>query len=57
MDYEEAIHQPGNIVWLNEQDRIASFHQVDGYEKQTFNTHDFFMKFLHSLQERGYRFQ
>ena len=46
-----------HIVWLSEQDRIASFHHVEGYNIQTFNCHDFFMHFLHSLQERGYRFQ
>ncbi len=46
-----------HVVWLNEQDRIASFHYVEGYNIQTFSCHDFFMSFLHSLQERGYRFQ
>ena len=28
MGYQEA---PNHIVWLNEQDRIASFHHVEGY--------------------------
>ena len=46
-----------HIVWLNEQDRIASFRHVEGYNIQTFNCHDFFMNFLCSLQERGFRFQ
>ena len=46
-----------HIVWVNDQDRIASFHHVEGYYIQTFSCHDFFMSFLHSLQERGYRFQ
>lgn len=54
MGYQEA---PNHIMWLNEQDRIASFHHVEGYYIQTFNCYDFFMNFLHSLQERGYRFQ
>jgi len=54
MEYQEAAN---HIVWLSERDRIASFHHVDGYEIQRFNCHDFFMKFLHSLQERGFRFQ
>ena len=54
MGYQEA---PNHIVWLNEQDRIASFHQVEGYYIQTFNGYDFFMNFLHALQQRGYRFQ
>lgn len=46
-----------NIVWLSEKDRIASFHPVDGYESQSFSCHEFFMAFLHTLQERGFRFQ
>jgi len=45
------------IVWLNEANRIASFHQVEGYQSRTFTSHDFFISFLHSLQEQGYRFQ
>jgi len=54
MGHQEAAN---HIVWLSEQDRIASFHHVEGYYTQTFTCHDFFMNFLHSLQERGYRFQ
>lgn len=54
MGYQETKK---HIVWLNEQDRIASFHAVDGYESQTFSCHEFFMTFLHALQERGFRFQ
>lgn len=45
------------IVWISSTDRIASFRQVDGYEKKIFTTHEFFMNFLHGLQENGYRFQ
>ena len=44
-------------VWLCDVNRIASFHSVSGYEKHVFSCHEFFMGFLHSLQERGYRFQ
>ena len=54
MGHQEAAN---HTVWLSEQDRIASFHHVEGYNIQTFSCHDFFMSFLHSLQERGYRFQ
>lgn len=45
------------IVWISNADRIASFRMVEGYEKKTFSSHEFFMSFLHGLQERGYRFQ
>ena len=45
------------IVWVGNADRIASFSKVEGYEKKTFSNHEFFMSFLHGMQERGYRFQ
>lgn len=45
------------MVWLCDVNQIASFHSVVGYELHTFVSHEFFMGFLHTLQERGYRFQ
>lgn len=55
---EEMSHEYGShIVWLNDQIRIASFHPVDGFVEKRFASHSFFLQFLHSLQERGYRFQ
>lgn len=53
------LEQPSKVhtVWIGEEDRIASFHAVDSYEAQTFACHDFFMRYLRSLQERGFRFQ
>jgi len=46
-----------HIVWLNEQEKIASFHNEDGYQEQEFTCREFFIAFLHTLQEQGYRFQ
>lgn len=46
-----------HAVWVGEEDRIASFHAVDTYELKTFDCHDFFINYLRSLQERGFRFQ
>ena len=46
-----------NVVWLNEKDRIASFHYVAGYQKQEFYRREIFISYLKSLQECGYRFQ
>lgn len=54
MSQEERRNQ---TVWLDEQQRIASFHSVEGYHQRDFVCYDFFMSFLQSLQERGYRFQ
>ena len=45
------------IVWVGRTDRIASFRKVEGYEKKTFSTHEFFISFLNGLQMEGYRFQ
>ena len=52
-----AKNQTTHIVWINESVRIASFHAVDGYSIQTFSDREFFMKYIHSLQERNFRFQ
>ena len=46
-----------NVVWLNEKERIASFHYVPGYKKQEFYRREIFISYLISLQECGYRFQ
>ena len=55
----DALEQHPEIhtVWLSEESRIASFHSVSGFKKHDFSNHSYFMAFLHSLQERGYRFQ
>ena len=45
------------IVWVSSTDRIASFRTVNGYERVTFDCHDFFMNYLHGLQEKGFRFK
>ncbi len=45
------------VVWTDAQDHIASFHPVEGYREQCFRSHDYFLEFLHSLQQQSYRFQ
>ena len=57
MDEKQNRNPASQTVWLNEQARIASFHHVAGYEERSFSCRDYFMGFLHNLQERGYRFQ
>ena len=58
-DRIETVKQNTDVhtVWVGEEDRIASFHAVEHYEPQTFSCHDYFINFLRSLQERGFRFQ
>lgn len=59
LDIVEEVERNPDIhtVWISEENRIASFHAVIGYQKHDYSNHSFFMAFLHSLQERGYRFQ
>lgn len=58
MTIEEVDRHPEiHSVWIGESDKIASFHAVDSYELQTFACHDYFIQYLRSLQERGFRFQ
>lgn len=54
---EVERNSAAHIVWINEETRIASFHAVEGYIVQTFSSHEFFMNYIHSLQERCFRFQ
>ena len=58
-DTMDDVNQPREIytVWLNEVTHIASFHEISGYQRHDYHNHSYFMAFLHSLQERGYRFQ
>lgn len=54
----EQANQPADIrtVWIGAEEKIASFHYVEGYQDRSF-PHDQFVYFICSLQEQGYRFQ
>ena len=41
-------------VWLDQVQKIASFHAVDGYE---FRDHSHFLHYMEDLQNSGYLFQ
>ena len=45
-----------SVVWLNSDMQIASFHYEDGYKQMNFSNQAFFMSFLQSMMECGYRF-
>lgn len=45
------------IVWLDDIERIVSFHIVVGYRQESFICQDFFWNYVRHLQESGYRFQ
>lgn len=44
-----------HTIWMNETERIASFHPVEGFTEKTFVSKDYYVSFLLSLH--GYRFQ
>jgi len=46
-----------NNVWLDEKNKIASFHLVRGYRKYTCAQREKFIEFLKDLAESGYKFQ
>lgn len=48
---------PAKSAWINEQEKIASFHYVAGDRKHIYTDHECFMEFLRSLQQQGFRFQ
>ena len=49
--------RPVKSVWIDEQEKIASFHPVEGYRKHTYSNHELFMELLQALQQQGFRFQ
>ena len=46
-----------NNVWLDEKNKIASFHPVHGYHNYTCQQREQFLEFLKELAESGYKFQ
>ena len=49
---------PANyLVWLNDDERIASFNPVNCYRQLSFHNHSYFLDFLLALQQEGFRFQ
>ena len=44
-------------IWVDGTERIASFHEVEGYAAQTFSNYELFMSYVNSLQKRSFRFQ
>lgn len=45
------------IVWIDVQEKIASFHNVEKSDPMCFNQHEMFMAYLSTLTAQGYRFQ
>lgn len=59
MEKEISIKENVEVrrIWVSEQERIASFHEVDAYKLQIIKGHDAYVNYLQLLQEKGFRFQ
>ena len=44
-------------IWVNDDEKIASFKKVDGYVEKSFSNHEYFMNYVNDLQARWFRFQ
>ena len=44
-------------VWLDQVQKIASFHAVEGYDQCEFRDHSHFLHYMEDLQNSGYLFQ
>lgn len=44
-------------VWVNETEKIVSFHEVDGYKLFPFTQHAQFVAFIMRMTELHFRFQ
>lgn len=43
--------------WINKEDKILSFHYVEGYELKEFDTHSEFQEYYYWKSSTGYRVQ
>lgn len=57
MNTASSQEPPLETVWLDIENRVASFHPVEGWKKQSFQVREFYLNDLHALQEQGDRFQ
>lgn len=49
-----SIDAEGYVCWVNEEERILSFHQEPGYERKKFRKKDF-QSFYMTLTSSGYK--
>lgn len=53
----EEQNQTRRRVWISDEDKIISFHPIDGYVEKALDTQDDFISFLMIHGSSGYRFQ
>ena len=49
------IDTEGHVCWVNEEERILSFHQEPGYERKVFRNKEDFQSFYITLISSGYK--
>ena len=52
---EENDTQEEFVAWINNQERIVTFRDAEGFEKITFRYHEDKMSYVYNLCETGYR--
>lgn len=57
MEQEKWIQNVPTAAWIDRQERILSFHAVQGYELILFRGYAHFMEVTEMLFTRGYRVQ
>lgn len=50
-----CIDVEGYVCWVNEEERILSFHQEPGYERKEFKDRKDFQSFYMTLISSGYK--
>lgn len=54
---EERKEQPQSVCWINEKEKILSFHFEEGYIRKEFSSRAEFETFIVSAASGGYRIQ
>lgn len=52
---EEREEQAEHAAWVNQEQRIVTFHELDGYDKLTFRSQEEKIMQVYRLCEAGYR--
>ena len=54
----KSDHQPDSWkIWIDNKNKIISFHEVKGFQLLEFHNAEFFQNFLEYYKERQYRYQ
>lgn len=52
----EVLDTDEFVVWVDAENKLASFHEMNGLEKKRFPNKERFMDFLQQLSQQHYRF-